>query len=189
MPKKVDALASLGVVSPTPAASGPISQLRGQPIIAVLSPNTKALFEWQKKAEGEWNSGLGRALAGSVVDMSFDQKSYLGVIADMLKANFAQVRVAGTLTQAAELQPAATVIVDYFVTVNPGGRAGNQKIWEARLDFLVPSDSKRVHRTVESVVQVVCETTPAADARCNVEGNDRVLKELREKLNAAVSGN
>jgi hypothetical protein len=192
-PEKVDSRAILGLESPGQPAAGTIGNLRGQPVVVVLSPNTKAMVEYGKTAKSEWSNPLARAMAGGAekVDVAFDSTPWVAAVAGMLKTHFPSVRMAGSIGEAAAQKFAAIVVVDFYLaTIIDSPMLGATRVdkrWDGRLDFLVPPDSRRVYRTVESVVQKRCETGTDY-TRCGNEALDQMLAEMRQKLDASMQG-
>ena len=185
-PPRVDPMATLGVSVTGASSTGAIRALRGKPIALHVGPNIRADAEHSTKfKESIGASKIMLDIFGGkdMLDAATDPNRTILPFATMLKSHFPDIRVARTLDEAAQVVPGALVIVDMHVQ---GDKVS--KFW-AQIDFMVPSSSRTVHRTIQSIVERACPgTVEGAEKshRCFREAEDAMFADLKTKLDAAM---
>src|SRR5688500_5628897 len=196
MPKKVNYRGAMGIEEPRESPKGSISRLKGERVAIVLSPNTTAMVDFDDTVKEKGNA-LNDYFSGGVDarNVMHDSASSMLRLAAMLKTSFPEARLAGTLADAERMNPASTIVVDFFNEATTEGFLAPTAVvttWEARFDFVVPGMPRRVHRTVESIVTAKCPPPnmggSTAFAACDVGARDKMLDQLRRHLEAAMQG-
>jgi hypothetical protein len=193
MPDRVDHLAAIGVRPQGPGAGGLIKDLKGKRVSVLLGANLVNGVDFSKKVQdsGHKNPLTHYFIGGKEqINAISDPNPQILSFAAMLKTHFPDVQLVDKLADAAGFD--AVVVADIFLDQKgPGFGSTVSVTWDGRLDFIAPTDSRVIHRSIVVSHSKGCPAPSWGDGAkglhsCRNNARDEMLAELRNRLDAAM---